>query len=154
MSNGTAIVWFRRDLRVNANPALEHALGQGCQIVAVYIHAPDEEIPWSPGGASNWWLDGSLRELKRSLANVGVDLVIRIGRTEEVLTRLVNETDAGLVTWNRLYDPTTLERDRQIKKTLGTSIEVKTFGGYLLKEPWTNLKADDSPYRVYTPFSK
>ena len=139
------LFWFRRDLRVNANPALDYAVQQGCQTVAVYIHAPGEERPWSPGGASNWWLHGSLRELKRSLAEAGVDLVIRVGRTEEILTRLIDETGAGLVTWNRLYDPVTLARDRRVRNTLGECVEVKTFGGYLLKEPWTNIKTDATP---------
>uniref|UniRef100_UPI0025D72121 deoxyribodipyrimidine photo-lyase n=1 Tax=Thiocapsa sp. TaxID=2024551 RepID=UPI0025D72121 len=52
----TVILWFRRDLRLDDNPALQAAL-VGCdRLLPVYIHDPDSEAPWSPGAASLWWL--------------------------------------------------------------------------------------------------
>ena len=44
----TSLLWFRRDLRLDDNPALHAALRQGA-VVPVYVHAPDEEAPWAPG---------------------------------------------------------------------------------------------------------
>jgi deoxyribodipyrimidine photo-lyase len=54
-----ALVWFRRDLRLQDNPALQAALDAGHVPVPVYIHAPHEEGDWAPGGASNAWLHRS-----------------------------------------------------------------------------------------------
>ena len=51
----TALVWFRNDLRLADNPALQAALRAGFDPVPVYIHAPDEEGAWSPGAASDAW---------------------------------------------------------------------------------------------------
>ena len=48
----TAIVWFRRDLRLTDNPALAAACARARHVVALYVHAPDEDGEWSPGGAS------------------------------------------------------------------------------------------------------
>ena len=48
----TAIVWFRRDLRLADNPALNAAIRAGHQIIPLFVHAPDEEAPWAPGAAS------------------------------------------------------------------------------------------------------
>ena len=50
MSNiDTAIVWLRRDLRLTDNPALCAACERAAHVVVLYIDAPDEERPWSPG---------------------------------------------------------------------------------------------------------
>ncbi len=43
MSGTTTLVWFRRDLRLADNPALAAAVADSDRIVAVYVHAPDEE---------------------------------------------------------------------------------------------------------------
>ncbi|MDX1527796.1 MAG: deoxyribodipyrimidine photo-lyase, partial [Gammaproteobacteria bacterium] len=47
----TTVVWFRRDLRVEDNPALCNAAERG-RVLPVYIHAPHEEAPWPAGAAS------------------------------------------------------------------------------------------------------
>ena len=56
----TALVWFRRDLRLADHPALRQAAARHQRIIPVYLHAPHEEAPWSPGAASRWWLHHSL----------------------------------------------------------------------------------------------
>ncbi|HSN01032.1 MAG TPA: deoxyribodipyrimidine photo-lyase, partial [Rudaea sp.] len=63
----TAIVWFRRDLRLEDNPALDAALRAHDRVACVYIHAPTEEAPWAPGAASRWWLHHSLSALDGQL---------------------------------------------------------------------------------------
>jgi deoxyribodipyrimidine photo-lyase len=71
MSTPPAIVWFRQDLRLADNPALDVAANSGRPVVPVYVldeHVTDE---WPMGGASRWWLDGSLRALSASLQERG-----------------------------------------------------------------------------------
>ena len=38
-----AIVWFRRDLRLIDHPALDAAVQSGLPVIALYVHAPEEE---------------------------------------------------------------------------------------------------------------
>ena len=150
-----SLVWFRLDLRLADNPALAAAMKQGGPVVPVFIHAPEEEAPWSPGGASNWWLHQSLKSLAASLRKLGSQLIIRRGPTRETLQALVNETGATAVFWNRRYEPAVIARDTTVKDALRRdSVEVESFNAALLHEPWTIQNQSDKPFRVFTPFWK
>ena len=155
----TAVVWFRRDLRLADNPALAHALAQHQRVILIYIYAPEEETPWQPGGASLWWLQKSLRHLQNQTRRLGGEFYIYHGATNEVingiLEELVQQHRITAVYWNRLYDATIMARDRSLKNTLKSrNIIAKSFSGYLLAEPWLISNQQGNPYQVYTPFSK
>ena len=150
----TAIVWFRRDLRLADNPALRHALGAAERVVPVYIHAPDEVAPWSPGAASLWWLHHSLAALAESIAARGGRLLIRRGTIHEALAQLIRETGANLVCWSRLYEPQELKREQAVTTMLANKgIAMKTFDANVLCAPQALRTQSDSPYRVFTPFA-
>lgn len=149
----TAIVWLRRDLRIDDNPALNHALAESERVIPLYIHAPEEESPWQPGAASRWWLHHSLKALEASLRRRGSGLVIRRGASGAVLREVARQAGAGLVCWNRLYEPSARSRDGEIKEVLaGAGVRAVDHPGSLLREPWEVAKDDGTPYRVFTPF--
>ena len=149
----TAIVWFRRDLRLDDNPALTAAARQHDAVVCVYIHAPEEEAPWSPGAASRWWLHQSLTALETALASRGARLHIRQRPTIAAFDSIVRTTGAVAVYWNRLYEPTVMRRDRALQRSLESNgVEVHTFNANLLIEPWQVETGSGGPYRVFTPF--
>ena len=152
----TAIVWFRRDLRLADNPALNMALERHARIIPLYIHAPHEQDAWMPGAASRWWLHHSLLSLDQSLKQRGSHLVVRTADTcLDVLQALIAESGATHVYWNRLYEPHAMKRDRQITTTLiEAGIQVSTCNASLLFEPEEIAKQDGTPYRVFTPFWK
>jgi deoxyribodipyrimidine photo-lyase len=147
-------VWFRQDLRLADNPALDAACRRG-PIVPVFIWAPtrEEEGDWPPGGASRWWLHHALKSLDESLRRIGSSLIIRRGPSLEALWQLVRETGARAVVWNRRYEPAAIERDKIVKAALRLDgIEVESFNASLLWEPWEVLKKDGTPFKVFTPF--
>jgi len=149
----TALVWFRRDLRLADNPALRYALEQHERILPVYIHAPDEEAPWSPGGAARWWLHHALAALAADLAKAGAPLLIRQGASLLQLRELAKAAGASAVYWNRLYEPALIERDKGIKQALrDDGLGVDSFNAALLLEPWQMKTGNGDPYRVFTPF--
>jgi deoxyribodipyrimidine photo-lyase len=151
----TAIVWFRRDLRLTDQPALAAALEAADRVIPVYIHAPEEEGDWAPGAASRWWLHRSLAALDQALRERGSQLVIRRGPTLATLLELVKEAGAAAVYWNRLYEPALVARDQGIKQALGErGIEALSCNGHLLFEPWAIRTGTGDPYRVFTPFWK
>ena len=123
MKNTPAIVWFRLDLRLADNPAL-HAAIQRDAVIPVFIHAPEEEAPWPPGGATKWWLHQSLRVLDASLRECGSRLILRRGPALETLRALIQETGAGAVFWNRRYEPAVIARDARVKESLRVLEEV------------------------------
>jgi deoxyribodipyrimidine photo-lyase len=153
--SSTALVWFRRDLRLADNPALAAATERAARIVALYVHSPDEEGEWRPGAASNWWLHRSLEQLDAGLRARGGALVIRRGATLEHLLAVARETEANEIYWNRLYDPALVARDTQLKAALRESgLTCESFNSALFFEPWEVRTGQGGPYRIFTPFWK
>lgn len=155
-TNGEApvILWFRQDLRLADNPALNHAHASGRPIVPVYIFDEGQAVR-SIGGASLWWLNKSLRALSAALSERGGQLVLRRGDSEAELRRLIEETGATCVLMNRLFEPDAWARDADIAHSLqAEGVEVKGFNGALLARPGSVLNGTGGPYKVFTPFMK
>lgn len=151
--HAVALAWLRRDLRLADNPALAHALEYAERVIPVFIHAPDEEAPWAPGAASQWWLHNSLAQLSEALQAKGSALVLRRGPSLTALQNLIAEAGATLVCWNRVYEPACIARDTHIKSTLQQSgVEASSHNAALLFEPWQLRTQSQGPYRVFTPF--
>ena len=153
MTQPITLVWFRRDLRLDDNPALAAAAARG-RVVPVFTWCPQEEGEWAPGAASRVWLHMSLQALEASLARRHLSLVIRRGDgAARVLLDLARETGATAVHWNRLYEPAVVERDTALKRELrAQGLEAHSHGGALLHEPHTVKTRQDTPFRVFTPF--
>ncbi len=148
----TTILWLRHDLRLDDNPALIAAAARGA-VVPAFIWAPEEEAPWEPGAASCWWLHQSLEKLSAAFAKAGAPLVIRRGPSLEALRKLVKETGATHVAWNRRYEPAVITRDTGIKKALAADgLDVESFNGALLYEPMHVATKEGKPYQVFSPF--
>lgn len=142
-------MWFRQDLRLADNPALSRA-AQGGRLLPIYILDDENAADQAMGAASRWWLHHALARLNRDL-----DGALRLyrGRAEDLLPQLVDIHGADRVCWNRCYETWRVARDKSIKSALvEAGIKVESDNGSLLWEPWEVLKADGTPYRVFTPF--
>jgi len=150
----TAIVLFRRDLRLADNPALVAACAKHDRILPTYIHAPNQEAPWAPGAASRWWLQHGLEALRGQLAAHGGDLhVLRGNNTLAHLRALVGATGATTIHWNRRYEPAGIASDTALKAALREDgLDVHSHAGHLWREPWALATDAGQPYRVFTPF--
>ncbi len=149
----TAIVWFRRDLRLADNPALGTALERCERVIPIYIHAPDEEAPWQPGGAARWWLHHGLHALAADLADAGSRLIVAQGDSLATLRRLIQATGATECHWNRLYEPASMARDTAIKQALrDAGIRCESHNAAMLFEPWTLKTTAGEPFRVFSPY--
>lgn len=136
-SPSKTIVWFRRDLRIEDNPALAAASKDGC-VLPLFIWCPSEEGQFYPGRVSRWWLKQSLAHLDQSLRSLGAPLLlIRAESTLASLLQCIGATGATRVVYNHLYDPVSLVRDHKIKTQLADlGISAQSFNGDLLYEPW------------------
>ena len=149
------LLWFSRDLRLTDNPALGAAIARGGPIVPVFVFDDLDAGEWAPGGASRWWLHGSLRALEESLRRRGVALVLRRGPAEIVINQLLDQTGADAVYWNRCYEPWATARGERLKTALrNRGVEARSFNSALIREPWTVTTQKGEPYRVFTPFWK
>ncbi|GLT44879.1 hypothetical protein SLA2020_187530 [Shorea laevis] len=150
---GCSIVWFRRDLRVEDNPALAAGVRAGA-VVAVYTWAPEEEGHFYPGRVSRWWLKQSLAHLDSSLRSLGTCLITKRS-TDSVssLLEVVKSTGATQLFFNHLYDPLSLVRDHRAKQVLTAhGVAVRSFNADLLYEPWDVNDAEGCPFTTFGAF--
>ncbi len=144
-----SIHWFQQDLRLADNPALTAAAEAG-RILPIYILDDDNAGKWQIGAASRWWLHHSLAALNKSLNG---KLSLYVGKAEEIIPELVKTHQVDAVYWNRCYEPWRTERDSHIKTALkDKGIKAESYNGSLLWAPWDVLKADKTPYKVFTPY--
>ena len=144
------ILWFRRDLRIQDNLALEEA-GKEAKVFPIYIN-DDNDSDRPMGAASKVWLYHSLKSLNISLEN---NLNYFKGNAFNIIKELLKNKNIKGIFWNRCYEPSSILRDTKIKRyLLENDIAVKTFNGSLIREPWDILKDDNTPYKVFTPFYK
>jgi deoxyribodipyrimidine photo-lyase len=149
----TALVLFRRDLRLADNPALSAACAAHTHVLPVYIHSPGEDGGWPDGAASRWWLHHSLAALSHRLHVHHADLHLRRGEPLTVLRELVRDSGASAVYWNRLYEPDAIARDTRIKSALREQgLDVHSHNAALWCEPWQISTQQGDPYRVFTPY--
>ncbi|WP_395648242.1 cryptochrome/photolyase family protein [Terricaulis sp.] len=153
MPDAPAVVWLRQDLRLADNPALRAAIDSKRPLVLLYILDDDTPGAWKLGGASRWWLHRSLDALAKDIAKRGGVLTLRRGKAAALLPKLVKETGASAIFWNRCYEPHAVARDKALKEKLGAAgVEVSSHNGALLFEPWEVKTKSGEPFKVYTPF--
>ncbi|MFC0203009.1 cryptochrome/photolyase family protein [Novosphingobium soli] len=145
--NSPVIVWLRRDLRLADQPALAEAARKG-PVIPLYVH--DDAAPGAhrPGGASRWWLHHSLASLDADLRARGSRLILRRGRSEEVIERLCSETGAREVHALHHYEPWW----RQAEDALARRVTLCLHHGNYLAPPGSVTTGAGAPYKIYTPF--
>ena len=145
----TTILWFRQDLRTRDNPALAAAAARGVVIPIFILEDASSGLPRQLGAASRWWLHHSLAVLKDSLGH----LVLFRGSPIDVLSGLIKKHGVSAVYWNRCYEPFAVTRDTELKKSLQKlDVNVQSFNGNLLHEPWEVITGSGGPFKVYTPY--
>ncbi len=146
------LLWLRRELRLADNPALAAALASGRPVLPVYVL--DETTPgaWAPGGASRWWLHHSLASLAAGLARAGAPLVLRRGRSTQVLPHLVRETGAVAIHTGQPIEPWAREAVAELERAAGVPMHLHRTA--TLFDPDAIRTQAGTPYGVFTPFAR
>ena len=143
------VMWFRQDLRLADNPALTNALEDG-KTLPIFILDNVNSKEHVNGAASKWWLHHSLIKLNKSLKN---KLCFFVGNPIDILDEIHKQFEISNIFWSRCYEPWRIKRDKKIKKYFSDqNVNVNTFNGSLLWEPWNIAKKDGTPYKVFTPY--
>ncbi len=137
------ILWFRRDLRVEDNPLLSL---EG-EVFPVFIFDTNILNKLEKHDRRVSMIFHFVSELKRKLQSLGLDLKIFYGNPLEIFNSLSLQ-DFDEVVASGDYDEYAKERDRDVSQLLHFRYLNDT---YLFK-PSDVLKADGSPYLVFTAF--
>lgn len=152
----TSIFWFRRDLRLNDNTALFHALNESDTVYPVFIFDTTilEKLP-SKNDRRIQLIWDTLSEIQSLLNASGKKITILHGNPAKLIPLLAESVHANTVYTNRDYEPAALKRDESVEKKLTASgIRFKTYKDHVIFEKDDILKSDGTPYVVYTPYSK
>lgn len=150
------LLWCQRDLRSQDNPALQWSLQQGKPIVAIYIHSPEEDAPWSEGAASRWWLHNSLLKLSRSLLEFNIKLHFFKNNSVDVIESLLKDYNFDAIAWTNRVEPQRKSCETKVENLARKyNVEVIRFNNDLLRQPDNFLTASkQTPYKMFTPFYK
>lgn len=151
-----SVYWMRRDLRLEDNTALHHALNSDHPVMPLFIfdwdilHKLEDRRD-----ARVQFLHRELLSLKKELQKHGSDIEIRYGKPENVWDEVLHDYNVNAVYTNNDYEPYARERDGKIGKLLkGKNIAFNTFKDHVIFEKDEVVKDDGEPYVVYTPYSK
>ncbi len=150
---GPVLLWLRRELRLADNPALQAALATGRPVVPVFVLDDASPGAWAPGGASRWWLHHSLAALAADIAARGARLVLRRGRFEDVIPRLVAETGAAEIHAGIPTEPWARAAYRAVIAALGP-VPLRCHMTNLLHHPDQLQTQAGTPYGVFSPFGR
>ena len=143
----TSIMWFRRDLRLQDQPALVEAAKNG-DVLPVFVFDP-KQLSGSEA-VSRTYLYRSVRALNDQLDG---KLCVRLGDPLDIIPALAREVGASEVHCSADYGNFGRARDAAAEQALGDIPLIKTGSPYAVA-PGRVLKNDGTPYRVYTPFYK
>jgi deoxyribodipyrimidine photo-lyase len=146
-----AVVWFRDDLRLADQAALRSAVETGRPVLPVFILDDQAAGRWAQGGASRWWLHHSLAALRASLAEQGVELVLRRGDSVAIMTQIVGETGAAEIFTGGSSDPWVRSLDTAVSEAVGVALH-RMRTRTLFHPDSVRTKAGGA-YGVYTPFA-
>ena len=154
-SESISIFWFRRDLRLHDNTALNQALKSGKPVLTIFIF--DNEIieGLAEDDSRLNFIYSNLSSLNNKLKAYGSSLKVFKGQVTDVWKSLLRDYDVSGVYINRDYEPYARERDLRLEKLLKSNdISLKTFKDHVIFEPDEVLKDDGMPYTVFTPYKK
>ena len=143
------LLWFRQDLRLSDQAALAAAVHDG-PVIPVYILDDDAPRQWAMGGAARWWLHRSLTRLDERLREKGSRLILRRGKSADILADLAQQVGARRVHALHHYEPWWRNAEKAVAKTLDLTLH----DGGLLLPPGAVRTGAGGAYRIYTPFSR
>ncbi len=150
------IFWFRRDLRLEDNAGLYHALTSGLPVVPLFIF--DANILDQLGDKEDArvsFIHRVLEELQTFLGHQGSTLEVSYGKPLAVFEQLCKKYPVKGVFTNHDYDPYARQRDKEVGDWLAKKgISFQTYKDQVIFEKDEVLKADGKPYTVFTPYSR
>ena len=147
------LFWFRRDLRLEDNVGLFHALESKHPVIPLFIFddAILDSLP--KNDARVGFIHDSLSKINQKLQEMGSSLLVKKGKTQKVWQVLLQEFNVKEVFFNKDYEPYAIKRDSVIFELLESNkTECFSFKDQVIFEENEITKADGLPYTVYTPY--
>lgn len=150
------IFWFRRDLRLNDNAGLYHALKSNSPVLPVFIF--DKNILDQLEDKKDRrveFIHKSLLEIQEALIKMGSSLLVYYDYPENAWKEILEKYEVEKVFTNHDYEPYAIKRDRSVEQFLSSrSVSFHPYKDQVIFEKEEVVKDDGKPYTVFTPYSK
>jgi len=151
-----SVFWFRRDLRLDDNAGLYHALKSDNPVLPVFIF--DKEILnelEDRDDARVTFIHQAIENLGKELQNHGSSLLVMHDTPGHAWNKILKDYNVAGVYTNHDYEPYAKERDEEIEKLLNKNgIPFSTYKDQVIFEKNEVVKDDGKPYTVYTPYQR
>ncbi|HOY04843.1 MAG TPA: deoxyribodipyrimidine photo-lyase [Saprospiraceae bacterium] len=156
MNTPVSVFWFRRDLRLHDNAGLYHALKGPHPVLPLFIFDRNilDDLK-NPQDARVTFIQNTLESLKTELESRGCSLLVYDGKPEQVWQELLQKYKLAAVYTNHDFEPYAIDRDAAVQTLLAErDIPFNTYKDHVIFEKDEVLKSDQTPYTVFTPYSK
>ena len=156
MSQSISIFWFRRDLRLEDNAGLYHALCAGNAVLPVFIF--DTNILDALEEKEDkrvHFIHNALAAMQSRLETMGSTVHVLHSTPIACFKKLIGTYNVSAVYTNHDYEPYAAKRDDEIRAFLKEkNIALHTFKDQVIFEKHEVVKDNKEPYTVYTPYSR
>ena len=156
MQHTVSIFWFRRDLRLDDNAALYHALKSNNNVLPIFIFDTDilDKLD-QKNDARVSFLHHTICSLQDKLVKENTSLIVLNTTPVEAFRLLLKNYKVDKVYTNKDYEGYAINRDNEIKAYLQQhGIELICFKDHVIFEEKEVVKDDGLPYTIFTPYSR
>ncbi|KAF0203539.1 MAG: hypothetical protein FD170_966 [Bacteroidetes bacterium] len=155
MNEPIVVFWFRRDLRLNDNHALYQALTSGNKVLPLFIFDTGILDKLNEDDKRLVFIHNQIHNLNKAIESFGRSLQVFHGEPAAIMEMLASQHNIRAVYCNHDYEPYSIARDTAIASLLKSKgISLETFKDQVLFEKSEIVKSDNSPYVVFTPYSR
>lgn len=148
-----AVFWFRRDLRLNDNIGLNHALQSGLTVLPLFIFDTTILKLLPKEDARVTFIYDQLHRINKELQLCGSSLLVEKGDPSVIWKKVIDSYNVQQVFFNHDFEPRAIKRDSAIESFLRSNeIHVHSFKDHVFFERDEVVKDDNKPYTVFTPY--
>ena len=153
------VMWFRDDLRIEDNFALQQAITSASSTVALYIHCPNQWQKQAIGPNRQLFHLRHLQALFQNLAAFNIEGLFRVvddfSKVPDLIVEMAKSMDAASVICNRQWGHWEQDRDSATRLALQRNdVDFKSFDDDCILEPAKIAQSNGDPYKVFTPFKR
>lgn len=156
MPFSVSVFWFRRDLRLDDNAGLYHALASGQPVLPLFIFDTNIlDALENKKDSRVHFIHDALSAIQKELVNAGSSLMVLHGTSVDCFKKLLQEYSISSVYTNHDYEPFAGGRDEAIKNLLlEHGVGFHTYKDQVIFEKSEVVKENGEPYTIYTPYSR
>jgi deoxyribodipyrimidine photo-lyase len=155
MKQSISIFWFRRDLRLDDNKGLYYALKENTNVLPLFIFDTNILNKLPENDARVEFIHINLANIHRKLRKSGKSLLVKKGKPIDIFRELITQFEIKAIYCNADHEPYGINRDSQLAILFQENgIQFHSYLDHLLFNKNETLKGDQTPYNVFTPFSK